>query len=208
MRHGITAWNRERRFQGQIDVPLDTQGLEQARRTARRLASWPVAAVYTSDLLRARQTAEAIAAAHALEIRVEPRVRERHYGRFEGQTYDEIERADALSWRRWRAREPDFALPGGGETLLELHARVENALVDLARRHHGDTVVVVTHGGVLDCAFRVATGMRIDAPRTHELVNASLNRIAWDDGAFTLLAWADAQHLDEAVDDVAARGHP
>ncbi len=208
MRHGITAWNRERRFQGQIDVPLDTQGLEQARRTARRLASWPVAAVYTSDLLRARQTAEAIAAAHALEIRVEPRVRERHYGRFEGQTYDEIERADALSWRRWRAREPDFALPGGGETLLALHARVENALVDLARRHPGGTVVVVTHGGVLDCAFRVATGLPIEAPRTHDLVNASLNRIAWENGAFALLAWADAGHLNEAVDDVEARGHP
>lgn len=90
-----------------------------------------------------------------------------------------------------------------------MHERVEAALRELARRHAGETVVVVTHGGVLDCAFRVATGLAIDAPRTHELLNASLNRIAWQDDSFTLLAWADAAHLVEALDDVAeARGHP
>ncbi len=159
--------------------------------------------------MRARQTAEAIAAPHRLEVRVEPRLRERHYGGFEGRTYEEIERVDASAYRRWRAREPAFALPGGGETLLALHERVEAALRDLARRHEGETIVVVTHGGVLDCAFRVATGLAIEAPRTHELLNASLNRIAWQDDSFALLAWADAAHLVEALDDVAeARGHP
>ena len=159
--------------------------------------------------MRARQTAEAIAAPHGLEVRFEPRLRERHYGRFEGRTYEEIERIDASAYRRWRARDPVFALPGGGETLLALHERVEAALRDLARRHAGETIAVVTHGGVLDCAFRVATGLAIEAPRTHELLNASLNRIAWRDDTFALLAWADAAHLVEALDDVAeARGHP
>src|SRR5690606_16160386 len=157
VRHAITAWNRERRFQGQLDTPPDEQGVQQARRTARRRPSWPLAAVYTSDLMRARQTAEAIAAPHGMELRLEPRLRERHYGRFEGRTYEEIERIDASAYRRWREREPAFALPGGGETLLALHQRVEAALRDLARRHTGETVAVVTHGGVLDCAFRVAT---------------------------------------------------
>ncbi|HLT28030.1 MAG TPA: histidine phosphatase family protein [Zeimonas sp.] len=209
MRHGVTAWNRERRFQGQLDTPLDEQGLEQARRTGRRLAAWPLAAVYTSDLLRARQTAEAIAAPHGLALRIEPRLRERHYGRFEGRTYAEIERIDADAYRRWRAREPDFELPGGGETLRGLYGRVEAALLELSRRHRGETIAVVTHGGVLDCAFRVATGLAIDAPRTHELLNASLNRIVWHGEAFTLLEWADAAHLHDAIDDAAqARGHP
>lgn len=142
-------------------------------------------------------------------MRLEPRLRERHYGRFEGRTYEEIERIDASAYRRWREREPAFALPGGGETLLALHERVEAALRDLARRHAGETVALVTHGGVLDCAFRVATGLAIEAPRTHELLNASLNRIAWHDDSFALLAWADAAHLVEELDDVAApRGHP
>ncbi len=209
MRHGVTAWNRERRFQGQLDTPLDEQGFEQARKTGRRLASWPLTAVYASDLLRARQTAEAIAAPHGLELRIEPRLRERHYGGYEGRTYEEIERLDPHGYGRWRAREPAFALPGGGETLLGLHERVEAALRDLARRHEGETVAIVTHGGVLDCAFRVATGLAIEAPRTHELLNASLNRIAWHDGSFALIAWADAEHLAEALDDAAqARGHP
>ncbi|MBW7925429.1 MAG: histidine phosphatase family protein [Burkholderiaceae bacterium] len=209
VRHGITAWNRERRFQGQLDTPLDEQGFEQARKTGRRLASWPLAAVYTSDLLRARQTAEAIAAPHGLDLRIESRLRERHYGGYEGRTYDEIERSDPDGYARWRAREPAFALPGGGETLRSLHERVEAALRDLARRHEGQVVAIVTHGGVLDCAFRVATGLALEAPRTHELLNASLNRIAWQDESFALLAWADAAHLVEAIDDAAqARGHP
>lgn len=161
--------------------------------------------MYTSDLLRARQTAEAIAASHELALRIEPRLRERHYGRFEGRTRDEIERDDAQAYRRWRAREPGFALPGGGESLLELHARVEQALRELAQRHAGRTVVAVTHGGVLDCAFRIATGLAIEEPRTHDLLNASLNRIAWDGRRFRLVAWADASHLAETRDDVEVR---
>ncbi len=159
--------------------------------------------------MRARQTAEAIAAPHGLQLRLEPRLRERHYGRFEGRTYEEIERIDASAYRRWRERDPDFALPGGGETLLALHERIEATLRDLACRHAGEMIAVVTHGGVLDCAYRVATGLAIDAPRTHELLNASLNRIAWRDDSFALLAWADVAHLAEALDDVTeARGHP
>ncbi len=204
IRHGITAWNRERRFQGQIDTPLDEQGRLQAERTSRRLAGWPIDAIYTSDLLRARQTAEPIAAAHGLTVRLEPRLRERHYGRFEGQTHDEIERADSLAYRRWRAREPDFALPGGGETLRTVQLRVETVLREMVRRHPGGTIVAVTHGGVLDCAFRIATGLALDAPRTHDLLNASLNRITWDGTAFRLVAWADADHLADAMDDIEA----
>ncbi len=205
IRHGVTGWNREYRFQGQIDTPLAEEGIVQARDTGRRLATWPVEAVYTSDLLRARQTAEAIAAPHGLALRVEPRLRERHYGRFEGRTREEIERDDAQAYRRWRAREPDFPLPGGGETLIALYERVEQALRELAQRHAGRVIVVVTHGGVLDCAFRIATGLAIEEPRTHDLLNASLNRIAWDGTRFRLVAWADAAHLAETRDDVEAR---
>jgi len=82
-------------------------------------------------------------------------------------------------------------------------------LRELASRHEGQTVAIVTHGGVLDCAFRLAAGLAIEAPREHELLNASLNRIAWRNGSFALLAWADAAHLVEVLDDAAqARGHP
>lgn len=209
IRHGVTAWNRERRFQGQIDIGLDEEGLAQAALTGRRLAAWQVDAVYASDLTRARQTAEPIAAARRLPMRIEPRLRERHYGSFEGRTHEELERLQADAWRRWRQREPDFALPGGGESLRAFHARVAAALGDLARAHPGQTVVAVTHGGVLDIAYRIATGMPLEAPRGHDLLNASLNRIRWNGSAFSLLAWADVAHLtasrEAPLDDVEAR---
>jgi len=205
VRHGVTAWNRERRFQGQIDIPLDEEGLAQAACTGRRFAGWPLGAVYASDLARARQTAAPIAAASGHALRIDVRLRERDYGGFEGRTHEEIERDDAQAWRRWRAREPDFELPGGGESLRAFHARVEAVLRELALRHAGQSIAVVTHGGVLDCAFRLATGLPLEAPRRHDLLNASLNRIAWERGAFSLVDWADVAHLDDTLDDLEAR---
>ncbi len=212
IRHGVTAWNRERRFQGQTDIELDEEGLAQAALTGRRLAAWQVDAVYTSDLSRARQTAEPIAAVRGLPVHIEPRLRERHYGSFEGRTHEELERHQAEAWRRWRQREPDFVLPGGGESLRAFHARVAAALSELARAHRGQTVVAVTHGGVLDIVYRIATGMPLEAPRGHDLLNASLNRIRWDGSAFSLVAWADVAHLAAApqapLDEVGARRRP
>lgn len=206
VRHGVTAWNRARRFQGHIDIPLDDEGHRQARLAAGRLASEPVAAVYASDLGRARQTAEPIARALGLPLGVEPGLRERHYGAFEGLDHDALERDHAEAYARWRAREPDFALPGGGESLRSFHARVQAALQRLVLCHPGERVVAVTHGGVLDCVYRIATGLDLSAPRRHEILNASLNRVAWDGGRFRLVAWADVAHLESALDDVDSRG--
>ena len=205
VRHGVTAWNRARRFQGHIDIPLDDEGHRQARLAAQRLAQEPIGAVYASDLDRAVQTARPIARALGLELGSEPGQRERHYGAFEGLDHATLEREHAEAFARWRARDPDFPLPGGGETLRDLSARVEAALLRLALRHPGQRVVAVTHGGVLDCAYRIASGLEIDAPRRHDLLNASLNRIAWDGARFRLVGWGDVAHLEAALDDVEAR---
>lgn len=206
VRHGVTAWNKVRRFQGQIDIPLDDEGREQAVRAGRRLSREAVDALYSSDLGRARQTAEAIAAALMLPLVTDPGLRERHYGTFEGRTHDEIRRDDPEAYERWHARDPAFELPGGGESLAAFHERVHSTLETLAQRHRGERVVAVTHGGVLDCAYRIASGLSISAPRGHDLLNASLNRIARDDAGFRVLAWADVDHLARSHDDVEARG--
>jgi probable phosphoglycerate mutase len=207
VRHGVTDWNQVRRFQGQIDIPLNEEGRRQAELTGRRFSSEathpPIAAVLSSDLSRAVQTAQPIATALGLELELEPLLRERHYGAFQGLRPDEIVREYGQAWERWRAREPDFELPGGGESLRGFHARVERALLGIAERHPGAAVVAVAHGGVLDCAFRIAAGMPLDAPRGHELLNASLNRIACEGGRFELLDWADVRHLGQALDDLA-----
>lgn len=205
IRHGVTAWNKDRRFQGQIDIPLDDEGRHQARLAAVRLAAEGADAVYASDLGRAWQTGEAIAAALGLPLGAEPGLRERHYGAFEGRTFDEIRQELPDDHARWQARDLHFTPGGAGESLAVLHARVLDALQRLARRHAGGRVVAVTHGGVLDCAYRIASGMPLEAPRSHDLLNASLNTIAWDGDRFRLVGWADVAHLSGAIDDVEAR---
>lgn len=200
IRHGVTAWNKERRFQGQIDIPLDDEGLRQAQLLGQSMAGAALAAVYASDLTRARQTAEPLASAIGLPVVAEPGLRERHYGAFEGRTWDELQREHAADFARWRAREPDFSLPGGGETLLALHDRVEATMRALAARHPGSSLVAVTHGGVLDCAYRIATGLGMREPRQHDLLNASINRIIFDGERFSLVGWADVAHLRRAED--------
>jgi len=203
VRHGVTLWNRAHRFQGHTDIGLDEEGHEQARRTGQRLRNLPLAAVYSSDLARAMETAAPIALAQGLTVTQEPELRERYYGSFEGRTHDELLRDHAALFERWRAREPDFALPGGGESLRDFAARIELVLRRIAMAHQGVRVAVVTHGGVLDCAYRLAAGLALAAPREHHLLNASLNSIAWDGARFTVRAWGDVAHL-QADDQVVA----
>jgi probable phosphoglycerate mutase len=204
IRHGVTAWNRERRFQGQIDIPLDDEGRLQAMQLARALGSEPLAAVYSSDLSRARQTAEPLARALGQKLILETGLRERFYGAFEGRTWDELQRDHAEDFSRWRAREVDFELPGSGESLRVLQDRVAVTLRSLAERHPGEKLAAVSHGGVLDCAYRISTGLGIGEPRQHELLNASVNRIRYDGGSFQLISWADVVHLRGADDAIEA----
>lgn len=202
VRHGVTDWNRAGRFQGQIDIPLNAEGVEQAERTGLMFRDIPIAAVYTSDLARARQTAEPIARATGLALRVDAGWRERNYGVLEGRTHDEVLRDHPETYTRWRARDPGFELPGGGESLRGLHARVERQMKSLIEAHAGQTVVAVSHGGVLDCVYRIASRLPIEAPRSFDLRNASLNRVLWDGRSFSVLSWGDVSHLDVSRDDI------
>ena len=165
------------------------------------LGTEKVAAVYSSDLLRTRQTAEPIARALGMPLVVEPGLRERSYGLLEGRTHDELRRDHPEVYQRWRAREPDF-VPSGGESLRALHVRVERQIRLLAQKHAHQTVVAVTHGGVLDCIYRIAAGMPIEAPRSVELRNASLNRVFWNGQSFSVLSWGEVDHLQPSRDDI------
>jgi probable phosphoglycerate mutase len=184
VRHGETAWNAERRLQGHIDIPLSDTGLAQARATALSLSGERFDAAYASDLRRARQTADAISARCTLQAILDARLRERHYGVFQALTYDEA-----------RTRFP-------GESLQQFAARIHETLHDIATRHRGGTVLVVTHGGVLDIAHRLATGKPLEAPRDFTIPNAALNWIALEGADWRLIAWADQQHLNNALDEL------
>jgi len=108
IRHGETAWNRESRIQGHIDIPLNDQGRWQAERLAQALADEPLAAIYSSDLQRAFDTAQAIAEATGLDVVADETLRERHFGDMEGLTHDEILARWPVEGRRWRERDPSF----------------------------------------------------------------------------------------------------
>ena len=197
IRHGETDWNRENRFQGGTDIDLNARGHEQARLAAARLSGLPVAAVYCSDLSRARQTAEPIARVLGLSLSVEPALRERSYGVFEGRTHEEIVRDHPQDYERWRQRDAAYAMPGGGESLLALRTRVLAQMEQLARRHVGQMVAAVTHGGVLDAIYRIVTDTPGEAARTFGIPNAALNRVSFDGERFVLIDWADVAHLGE-----------
>lgn len=204
VRHGETAWNVERRLQGHLDVPLNDTGQAQAQATAANLATVHFAAVYSSDLQRARQTAAAIARSRAgeMEVEVQPRLRERHYGAFQGLTYAEAEAQFPEDYRRFKEREPHTGFPGGGESLAEFAARVAEALTELANNHAGEQVLVVTHGGVLDIVHRLASGKPLDAPRDFTIPNAALNWIEYDGDTWQLVSWAERGHLESARDEL------
>jgi len=202
IRHGETAWNVDTRLQGHLDIGLNERGQWQAQRAAQALADEDIAAIYTSDLSRARATAQAIADLNvnpaARQVHPHTGLRERGFGIFEGQTYAQIN----IDWpeesRRWRQRDPHFA-PQGGETLTQLRERVTATVNALASQHVGEQIVLVAHGGVMDALYRLATHVAIDAPRSWDLGNAAINRLLWTPDGLTLVGWSDTRHLDDAT---------
>lgn len=200
IRHGETAWNVDSRIQGHLDIPLNDRGLWQAQQLARALADEPVAAIYTSDLLRARATAQAVADATGAPLTPERNLRERSFGALEGRTFAEIENELPELALRWRKRDPHFA-PEGGESLIALRERIADTVHRLASLHTGEQMVLVAHGGVLDVLYRLATGQEIQAPRTWLLANAAINRLLWTPQGLSLVGWADTLHLDNAARD-------
>jgi len=202
IRHGETAWNAEHRIQGHLDIPLSATGIRQAASLGERLAAETVTAVYSSELARAWLTAVPFAARLGLDIIPDSRLRERSFGVFEGLTVDEIAARHPEGFRRWRERDPAWAMDDG-ESGQQLIDRVLSALDDIASRHRGETVAVVTHGGVLDVAYRAARGLSWDATREHLMLNASINRLSAQGSplALSILDWGDVAHLEQARDE-------
>ena len=195
VRHGETAWNVATRVQGQLDIGLNARGRWQAAQVAQALRGEPLQAVYASDLARAWDTAQAIAQVSAVGLTAHIGLRERGFGEFEGQTHADIEARWPEHALRWRQRDPDWA-PPGGESLTELRDRIRGTVDELALAHVGQQIVLVAHGGVLDALYRLATGQTIQAPRSWQLGNATINRLLWTPEGLSLVGWSDARHLE------------
>lgn len=203
IRHGETAWNNDTRIQGHTDIPLNDTGHWQAARLAEALAGEPVAAIYASDLSRAWETASYVGRALGVEVVADQGLRERGFGTFEGRTFADIEKETPEQAQLWRKRDPEFA-PEGGESLITLRERVVATAARLAAKHPGELIALVGHGGVMDVMYRAATRLDIQAARTWALGNAAINRLLWTAEGFSLVGWADTQHLEGGPPGLAA----
>lgn len=194
IRHGETDWNREQRFQGQIDVPLNATGHRQAQRLAEALATERFDLMVSSDLQRARQTAQPLEQRHARGARLHMALREQSFGVLEGLDVPAIKTRHPQLWAQWLRHDADYALPDG-ESARQFHARVIAAVRELAEAHGGKTLLVVTHGGVLDMLWRTAHGLSLNGPRECAIPNTGINRLRWRRGSLEILRWAEDTHL-------------
>jgi broad specificity phosphatase PhoE len=180
-RHGETDWNREGRWQGHSDTSLNELGREQARQLADELAG-EVDVVYSSDLSRARETAEIIGARLGLDVEVDSRLRERSFGSWEGLTHPEVEERDAEALARWHAGEGYGALDA--EPHDAFAERMTGFLHDVLKRHPGERILVITHGGSMRVIHALAEGL--DYMRDRRLIpgveNCAVAKYAARDG--------------------------
>jgi broad specificity phosphatase PhoE len=195
-RHGETDWNRARRWQGFADRPLTERGKAQARALAERLADIALDAVYSSDLRRARETAEAVTVAQGLEVIQLPELREVDVGSWEGLTRDEAEERFPKGFQRWRDGGTGW---DDGETYGEMSRRVLEALDRIARDREGGRVLIVTHGGPIRAIHAAALGLDVEAYRRIRPVepNARLSAVCAVDGRLTELCPAGG--IDELL---------
>ena len=197
IRHGETDWNRELRFQGQVDVPLNEAGRLQAHRVADRLGAEPIDHLYSSDLLRTRQTAAPLAARSARPVTELAGLREQNFGRIDGMRVADIQAQHPADWADWLRFDADHAFEGGGESTRNFYLRVSATLRQLAQAHPDETLAVVTHGGVLDMIRRGALGLPLSGRREALVPNGAIGRVRLGAGTrIDILDWADAAHLD------------
>jgi probable phosphoglycerate mutase len=180
---------------------LSETGLAQARALARVLSKERFSAIYSSDLKRARQTAQPVADLLKQEVIPSERLRERHYGVFQSMTYAEAKERIPEGYARFRARDPAYDF-GNGESLSRFNERALACIRDLVGMHAGENLLVFTHGGVLEMVYRHATGRGLSTPRDFEIPNAALNRIETGPAGWRVGVWAEVGHLSVALDDL------
>jgi probable phosphoglycerate mutase len=193
IRHGETEWNAVGRIQGHRAVDLNKRGHQQAQAVAQRLKTEAFDALYTSDLSRATQTAEAIQTNHP--IQTDSRLREWNLGVLAGLTPQQAETQYPKAYAIYRDGRVDDPIPQG-ESIRDRYTRVTTCLAEIAFHHPDQRIVVVTHGGPLGDCYRRATNMSLDTPRDFQLYNASINTFTLSGSTWTLNTWGNITHLE------------
>ena len=197
IRHGETAWNVERRLQGMTNTPLNIRGKAQALQLAQamKISGLQFDALYTSDLQRAADTASAIVNLFNVDAIPHQGLRERHFGALQGLTVVEAPDQQPQVWEAHLARDIDHDL-NGGESISQFAKRVQDTLEQIRQANLGKTILLVSHGGILDMAHRLARREALNAKRAASVPNASFNWLIHDGSGWEVGQWADTRHLE------------
>jgi len=194
VRHGQTEWNRVMRFRGRTDLGLDQVGWTQARALARRLANWPIKAIYTSPLRRARQTAEPLARQLGLSIQPTEGLLDIDYGRWQGRTPEEVAQAEPRLYQLW-LEEPQRVQIPGGESLSLVQQRVRLTMEEVVARHPDEMVLLIGHQVVNKVLICTLLGLDLASFWRIGQDTACLNRFRYHDGLYDVLLLNDTCHL-------------
>jgi len=195
-RHGQTDWNIAGRYQGQSDIPLNQTGWSQAEGLAKKLSTEKIHAIYASDLSRAKDTAQAIANFHQLEVYTDLRWRELSFGDWEGMNYKEMSAHSPDVFSKWMIDPQHISTPNG-ETLAQLAQRVKSAFEEIKKNHKDETVLVVSHSGALQALLATLLGVDLNRYWQFKISQASLNELNVFQDSVILNLLNDTTHLQE-----------
>jgi alpha-ribazole phosphatase len=197
VRHGQTSWNQEGKYQGHSDISLNERGIKQGNLVAKRLAKEKISAIYSSDLLRAQQTAEAIAEYHGLSVITKPEFREINFGIWEGLTYQEI-MADWSEILTAMYSKPGEIGPPQGESFQVVKQRVTRSLQECIAEHQEQTIVLVSHGGTMRVLLCAALGIGLDKMWSMRQDSSAINIIEYIDNRAVVSLVNDTWHVKDS----------
>ena len=198
IRHGRTFWNSEGRFQGQLNSDLNEIGQVQVASLGRRFEGQVLDHVFSSDLGRAWQTAEALTKSHALKIQADASLRERGMGVFEGLTQPEIQATHPDAWKSFLDREQSYSIPGG-ESINDVLSRSDKFLENVAQNYEGKRVAAVTHGGWIRVVLKGLLELDQKVTPRFKVFNTSIHHLKFVEGNWWVMGMGDVSHVDESL---------
>lgn len=194
VRHGLTIWNHEFRYQGHTDIELSEEGITQARALQKRLSTEKPSAIYSSDLRRAWQTAQIIAQSFCLPVNILPELREINFGIWEGLTYPDLEKNYPELLKTW-LETPDQLIIPGGETFAIVQERALKVVKDIAQQYPDNTVIIVTHGGTIAAILCGLQGEPLRNLWKYRHGNTAVTILSVDKNRATVEILNDTSHL-------------
>ena len=198
VRHGETEWNAAGRIQGHTDIGLSDKGTEQARSLGQRLLGLSIDAAYSSDLKRTSETAKLALGERDIALNETPMLREYHKGAFEGLTLPEIKVQFPNEYPKYLEKNLDYA-PKGGESTRTVSARMAQIIGEIKSNHLDDTVLIVSHGGVLRAAMVSLLGMSLEGNWSFVFGNCGLTTVDTFEDNAVLRQFNDTSHLNGPV---------